>query len=97
VAEVTLDDGKQRTRIVSLHASALHAPLPFANGRPQQLALQERFRIGGIDVQVASTPIERGDGFLLVEPLQRGADWWLDLRFNGRQQTPPWALSLPLS
>jgi hypothetical protein len=43
-------------------------------------------------VQVASTPIERGDGFLLVEPLQRGADWWLDLRFNGRHQTPPWAL-----
>ncbi|WP_326543223.1 alkaline phosphatase D family protein, partial [Pseudorhodoferax sp.] len=97
LAEATLDDGKQRTRIVSLHASALHAPLPFANGRPQQLALQERFQLGGIDVQVASTPIERGDGFLLVEPLWVNGRWWLDLRFNGRDQSAPWQRRMPLS
>lgn len=56
-------------RLVSIHGSALYAPMPFANGRPADLKAFETFRLGAVEVQVRTTFAPQGDGFARVEVL----------------------------
>jgi len=96
VAEIELRRaGHAPVRVVSVHASALYAPFPFANGRPGELALpQDRFSLGGVDVSVACRTAPVGDGFavLSVDERQR-----LHVAFSraGDAQPRPF-LTLPL-
>jgi len=64
VAEVLLGaPGPGQVKLISVHSSGLYAPFPFANGRPSELALDESFQPGGLDVKVISHLAPAGDGF----------------------------------
>ena len=54
-------------RVVSIHSSALYAPFPFANGRPQDLVPDESLGIGQVDADVHTTFAPPGDGYARIE------------------------------
>jgi choline dehydrogenase-like flavoprotein len=59
--------GDNGIRLLSIHGSALYAPMPFANGRPTDLQRRERFDLGRVSARVASAFAPPGDGFVHVE------------------------------
>lgn len=70
LAEATLDPGNSNIKLVSIHASAMYAPYPFANGRPDQLATRDVFVVAGnlvADVTTHFAPA--GDGFARIDVL----------------------------
>jgi cholesterol oxidase len=71
-AEITLGSGTDAVRVLSVHSSGLYAPYPFANGRPQDLALTEGFPLGTLHVAVATTPAPAGDGFATLQVVDTG-------------------------
>ena len=61
-------EGHTPLKTVSVHSSALYAPLPFANGRPEQLVPAETFSLQSLTVTVTSTFANPGDGFAVLTP-----------------------------
>jgi cholesterol oxidase len=64
--------GPGRIKLVSVHSSALYAPFPFANGRPQDLAGHETVRppppfLSAARVRTRCAPV--GDGFVQLTVL----------------------------
>ncbi|MEO6278446.1 alkaline phosphatase D family protein [Roseateles sp.] len=58
--------GAKPVKLLSVHSSSLYAPFPFANGRPSELALDENFQQGALDVKVISHVAPSGDGFAML-------------------------------
>ena len=61
-------NGHEPLKLVSVHSSALYAPLPFANGRPEQLVPVETFSLANLTVTVTTTFAHPGDGFAVLTP-----------------------------
>jgi cholesterol oxidase len=67
-AEATLEPGG--VQLVSVHASALYAPYPFANGRPQDFKEVDHFSVGsGVTAHVRTTYAQPGDGYARIDVL----------------------------
>ncbi|MBK9134315.1 MAG: alkaline phosphatase D family protein [Betaproteobacteria bacterium] len=64
--------GQDDVQLVSVHGSALYAPYPFANGRPQDLLGSGRVQIGAVEVELATVFSEPGDGHVRVVVGQGG-------------------------
>lgn len=78
--------------LVSVHGSALYAPYPFANGRPEHLLDKGRVRIGRLDVDIKTTFAPPGDGFVHLA-LNPGPTPQLQVGFckaGGAMTTTPW-------
>ena len=81
-----ISHGGQTSVIHSIHTSALYAPMPFANTRPDQLLADEAFEFGinnetsGYRCQVNTRFLAPGDGFTFVgvtQEHQGGDGRWL--------------------
>jgi hypothetical protein len=74
---------------VSVHGSALYAPYPFANSRPEDFALEERFAFEDPEeghrryvCEVRSRFAPPQDGYALVQVHRDGAQWELNVCFD---------------
>lgn len=74
-----LNPQAQSVKIVSVHSSALYAPYPFANGRPDDLQDREAFSLPSVSVEVCAYFAPAGNGFtqLRVRPVNKR--WILDV------------------
>jgi phosphodiesterase/alkaline phosphatase D-like protein len=73
-------------RILSIHSSALYAPFPFANGRPQQFPrydqTTEAYRVGDYQLEVSVSFAPPGDGYALIDvPASSAPDRTIGLRY----------------
>lgn len=59
--------GGSDIKLVSVHASALYAPYPFANGQPSDFPEQQVITEYGIPVRVRTQFVPAGDGFALLD------------------------------
>ncbi|MEY4764077.1 MAG: hypothetical protein RI907_750, partial [Pseudomonadota bacterium] len=59
----------RRTQVVSIHSSALYAPVPFANGAPTDLVAHDAYVLGPIGVRMDTRFAPAGDGFMTVKVL----------------------------
>lgn len=69
--------GRPVSRVLSLHAAPLYAPIPFANAAAEDFIRQETLSLDGdIDAVVDATPLV-GQGFSMLSFRQDGAGWRL--------------------
>lgn len=61
--------GHELVHVASVHSSALYAPLPFANGHPDEFMANETFRLGDLHIDVRTTFAPPGDGFAVLTPV----------------------------
>jgi hypothetical protein len=56
-------------KLVSIHSSALYAPYPFANGKPEDMRVPDAFDtpVAGFQVDVQKMDSAPGDGFARIE------------------------------
>jgi hypothetical protein len=94
-------DSQQVVKAISIHASALYAPMPFANSKPANLRAQETFEFqyegASYVCQYRNEIIQHGDGFGLVSlsSCAMGAGWQLNYvfdgaRMRGQKNIPRW-------
>ena len=88
-AEVVLQRAGTSVKLVSIHSSGLYAPLPFANGRPDQLELVDTFELKDIQVEVRTTCAAPGDGFAVVTPQPHLAGGGMDLSIVFHKPSTP--------
>jgi hypothetical protein len=84
-ARITLRrEGCTPVRTLSVHSSALYAPLPFANGHPADLVDTECFDLRDLQVEVHTTFAPPGDGFTVLTPVipDTGRAEALDIAFH---------------
>lgn len=74
------NDQHRPVKIVSVHSSGLYAPLPFANGRPQDFEQYETLSLPSVDATVATKFAPAGEGFarLRVEGEGEAARLFID-------------------
>jgi cholesterol oxidase len=97
------DANNPRSVIHSIHSSALHAPFPFANGEPADLAGEEEFSFPNpeqsakypwakIGVSVTTHFVKNcGDGFAMLECARAGAKggWRIQCVFSRQSDAAP--------
>ncbi len=80
------DDKAGAVTVRSIHSSALYAPYPFANARPDELAGCETFAFEHAGrpyhCRVRTTYPPGGDGFCLVTAGQQGGHWQVRAAFD---------------
>lgn len=93
------DEGMPPVKIVSIHTSALYAPFPFANGRPQDFMENDTFELDGLVVQVRTWFAPPGDGFTMVEVRTAGGQPTLHVRFEkaGAAANATHTMDIPLN
>lgn len=84
-------EGYEPVHTVSVHSSALYAPLPFANGHPDDLMANEVFQLGDLHIEVSTTFAPPGDGFAVLTPVVGGDGQThaLDVAFHKGGMPPP--------
>ena len=84
-------DGHEPVHTASVHSSALYAPMPFANGHPDELVANETFRLGDLHIEVSATFAPPGDGFAVLTPVvgHDGQAHALDVAFHKAGMPPP--------
>jgi cholesterol oxidase len=87
---ITLRDGHQDRDLVlwSIHASALYAPLPFANGQPTDLTDEPFDTDGDLQVSMRTWNAPEGDGYARLslspnEPDEAQLEW---VKADGRRK-----------
>jgi hypothetical protein len=73
-----------RVKLVSVHASALYAPFPFANGRMQDLQADELKPAStyGVRCEVRTRPAAAGDGYACIQREDRAGVPGLKVSFH---------------
>ncbi len=97
VAQVHLNDSDNP--FWAVHASALYAPLPFANARRADLAACEQFTLpGNINGQVYTEFAPQGEGFAILTVQKGGKGWEIEVSFDreGVASSQAWRLQIPL-
>ncbi len=83
----------------AVHASALYAPLPFANARRADLAGCEEFVLPrGIRGKVYTEFAPPGDGFAILTAQEDGAAWKIEVSYDreGVAASQAWRRQIPL-
>ncbi len=97
IAEVWLDDSE--FPFWAVHASALYAPLPFANARRADLKACEAFTLPrDISGRVYTEFAPPGDGFAILSVREAGADWEIEVSYDreGVASNQAWRRQIPL-
>lgn len=74
--------GKEVTRILSIHSSALYAPFAFANSTRDALACDETLRSGRYTCKVSTHFADPGDGFAVLRARRDGLQWRIEYLFD---------------
>ena len=85
VCNILLSDSVKQKAIhcYSIHSSALYAPYPFANSKPEDLLQHDRFFFKNNQYLCeADTAFYPGDGFALLSVKQLESSWEVHCRFN---------------
>lgn len=82
---VKLKSGKDAVQLHILHAPALYAPFPFANGQPHHYRCHQdqlSWANGAISCQVDSELWALGDGFVYLSLVPEGDGWQIRATFD---------------
>jgi len=93
ISQLELRQGNKTQRLYSVHSSALYAPYPFANTRPQDFSLNENFDWSGVNgkitcqVKTEAKNIDTGQGFAVIEVAKIAEQWQMKIQFNRSEPT----------
>lgn len=80
--------GSEAGKIVSLHAAALYAPIPFANARPEDFVLHDEFEVApDIRCHVSAETFSPDFGFSYVTFTRSASGWVAHVCFEGSGET----------
>ena len=84
--------GERSCTFYCIHSSALYAPYPFANGRPENFQANEEFKFGSRNIKERAwtgpysckvqTVFAPGDGFAVVTARDKGGAWHMNVTFH---------------